>query len=139
MQTKITPAAKRALVVAHGYGLRIHVQRRHLIVEDGFGRQRRTRRYHRTQRLQRLVIIGRSGYVTLDALRFLHDTGAAFVHVDANGELIACSAAGGPDLAGLRRAQALAPDGPRACRSPARSSLRRSTVIGRCWTSCRPR
>jgi CRISPR-associated endonuclease Cas1 len=58
------------------------------------------------------VIIGRSGYVTLDALRWLHDTGAAFIHVDASGELIACSVAPGVDLAGLRRAQALAPDGP---------------------------
>jgi CRISPR-associated endonuclease Cas1 len=112
MQTKSTPTAKRGVVVAHGYGLRIHVERRHLIVEDGFGRQRRTRRYHRTDRLSRLVVIGRSGYVTLDALRFLHDTGAAFVHVDTSGELIACSVAAGVDLAGLRRAQALAADGP---------------------------
>jgi CRISPR-associated endonuclease Cas1 len=58
------------------------------------------------------VIIGRSGYVTLDALRWLHDTGAAFVHVDSSGELIAASVAPGVDLAGLRRAQALAADGP---------------------------
>jgi CRISPR-associated endonuclease Cas1 len=58
------------------------------------------------------VLIGRSGYVTLDALRWLHDTGSALVHVDANGELIACSVAAGVDLAGLRRAQALAGAGP---------------------------
>ena len=78
--------ARRAgagIVVAHGYGLSVRVERRHLTVEDGFGRQRRTRRFHRTGRLRRLVLIGRSGYVTLDALRWLHDTGAAFVHVDA--------------------------------------------------------
>lgn len=112
MQTKPTPAGKRVRVVAHGYGLRIYVERRHLIVEDGFGRQRRIRRFHRTDKLRRLVIIGQSGYVTLDALRFVHDTGAALVHLDTNGELIACSVAGGPDLAGLRRAQALAADGP---------------------------
>ena len=112
MQTKSTSTAKRGVVIAHGYGLRIHVKRRHLIIEDGFGRQRRTRRFHRTDRLRRLVIIGRSGYVTLDALRFVHDTRAALVHVDTDGELIACSVQGGPDLAGLRRAQALAPGGP---------------------------
>jgi CRISPR-associated endonuclease Cas1 len=99
------------IAVAHGYGLKIRVENRHLIVEDGFGRQRRTRRFHRTDGLRRLVIIGRSGYVTLDALRWLHDTGAASLHVDANGELIACSAVAGVDLAGLRRAQALAADG----------------------------
>ncbi len=112
MQTKTTPNAKGAVVTAHGYGLKVRVENRHLIVDDGFGRQRRTRRFHRTERLRRLVIIGRSGYVTLDALRFIHDTGAAFVHVDTSGELIACSVASGADLAGLRRAQALAADGP---------------------------
>jgi len=100
------------IVVAHGYGLSVRVERRHLTVEDGFGRQRRTRRYHRTDRLRRLVIIGRSGYVTLDALRWLTDTGAAFVHVDTSGKLIAATVADGADLAGLRRAQALAQDGP---------------------------
>src|SRR5262249_47981951 len=73
---------------------------------------RRTRRFHRTDRLRRLVLIGRDGYVTLDALRWLTDTGAAFLHVDASGELIAASVTPGADLAGLRRAQALAPDGP---------------------------
>jgi len=106
--------ARRAgagIVIAHGYGLSVGVERRHLTVEDGFGRHRRTRRYHRTDRLRRLVIIGQSGYMTLDALRWLHDTVAAFVHVDTSGELIAATVGDGADLAGLRRAQALAPDG----------------------------
>ena len=89
-----------AIVVARGYGLKLRVERRHLVIEDGFGRQRRTRRYHRTDRLRRLVLIGRDGYVTLDALRWLHDTGAAFVHVDASGELIAATVGAGADLAG---------------------------------------
>jgi CRISPR-associated endonuclease Cas1 len=98
--------------VAHGYRLKIRVENRHLIVEDGFGDQRRTRRFHRTRKLRRLVVIGRSGYVTFDALRWLHDTSAAFVHLDINGELTAASVATGPDLPGLRRAQAVAAGGP---------------------------
>ncbi|MGI8559465.1 MAG: CRISPR-associated endonuclease Cas1 [Solirubrobacteraceae bacterium] len=112
MQPQRTPPPRSGIAVAHGYGLKIHVEHRHLIVDDGFGRQRRTRRFHRTSKLRRLVIIGRSGYVTLDALRWLRDTGAALVHVDTSGELVAASIAAGADLAGLRRAQALAPDGP---------------------------
>jgi CRISPR-associated endonuclease Cas1 len=111
----VNPSRRRpdgALAIVHGYGIRVRVEKRHLTIDDGFCRQRRTRRYHRTDRLRRLVIIGRSGYITLDALRWLHDTRAAFVHVDVNGELIACSVAPGVDLAGLRRAQALAADGP---------------------------
>ncbi|MGH2842708.1 MAG: CRISPR-associated endonuclease Cas1, partial [Solirubrobacteraceae bacterium] len=107
--------ARRAgtgIVVAHGYGLKISVQHGHLVVEDGFGRQRRSRRYHRTDRLRRLVVIGRSGYVSLDALRWLKDTGAAFLHIDTDGQLIATSTRSGADLAGLRRVQALAPGTP---------------------------
>ena len=112
MRPQRTSAAKGGIITAHGYGLKVRVERRHLTVEDGFGRQRRTRRFHRTDKLRRLVIIGRSGYVTLDALRWLHDTRAAFLHVDASGELIAASVTAGPDFAALRRTQALAVDGP---------------------------
>jgi CRISPR-associated endonuclease Cas1 len=111
MRPQNTPPHKSGIVTAHGHGLKVRVENRHLIVEDGFGRQRRVRRLHRTDKLRRLVIIGRSGYVTLDALRWFHDAHAALVHLDINGELIACSVADSPDIAGLRRAQALAPDG----------------------------
>jgi len=112
MQPQRILAAKGGIITAHGFGLRVRVENRHLVVEDGFGRQRRTRRFHRTDRLRRLVLIGRSGYVSLNALRWLHDARAALVHVDVNGELIATSVASGPDFAGLGRAQALAADGP---------------------------
>ena len=113
MREQRTPTLKGGIAVAHGYGIKIHVHHRHLVVEDGLGRDRRKRRFHRaTGKLRRLVLIGRSGYITLDALRWLHDTGAALVHLDTNGDLIAASVANGPDLAGLRRTQALAADGP---------------------------
>ncbi|MGH2965989.1 MAG: CRISPR-associated endonuclease Cas1 [Solirubrobacterales bacterium] len=108
MQAQVS-APRDGLVVAYGYGVRIRLHRRHLVVEDGVGRRRRTRRYHRaTSRLKRLVLIGHTGYITLDALRWLRDVGAALVHVGADGELITTSTAAGPDLAPLRRAQALA-------------------------------
>src|SRR5262249_47448990 len=107
-----TEPVSRGICIAHGYGLKIYVHRGHLIVHDGIGRDRRTRRYHRvTSKLRRLVMLGHTGYITLDALRWLRDTGAALVHVDTNGELIAAPVAPGVDLAGLRRAQALAGDG----------------------------
>lgn len=109
MQAQPTGAAQNGLCVAHGYGLKIHVDRGHLIVHDGICDERRTRRYHRaTSKLRRLVVIGHSGYVTLDALRWLHDIGAALIHVDRDGKLITTSAPSGPGLASLRRAQALA-------------------------------
>ncbi|MGI8557669.1 MAG: CRISPR-associated endonuclease Cas1 [Solirubrobacteraceae bacterium] len=112
MHQQPTPTANSEIVVARGYSIKVRVENRHLILEDGIGRHRRTRRFHRTSKLLRLVLIGRSGYVTLDALRWLNDVGAAVVHLDTNGRLTATSTAKGADLAGLRRAQALAAGGP---------------------------
>lgn len=45
---------------------------------------------------------------TFDALRWIADVGAAFVQIDADGQLIASTHVRGPDLAALRRAQAIA-------------------------------
>ena len=113
MQPQRTPAAaKSGIVEARGFGVKIYVHHRHLVVEDGIGRDRRKRRFHpATGKLNRLVLISRSGYITFEALRWLHDTGSALIHLDTSGELIAASVANGPDLAALRRAQALAVTG----------------------------
>ena len=101
------------ICVARGYGLKIHVHRGHLVVEDGVGRDRHTRRYNRvTGKLDRLVVIGHTGYITLEALRWLRDVDAGMLHIDEDGRLVAASAAAGPDLAALRRAQAVAAETP---------------------------
>jgi CRISPR-associated endonuclease Cas1 len=102
-------AAANRIHVASGFGLKLFVDRGHLVVHDGIGRQRRTVRFNRaTSRLGRLVVLGHSGYMTLEALRWLRDVGAAFVHIDRDGKLVACTAGYGRDDARLRRAQALA-------------------------------
>ncbi len=112
MHQQPTPTANSGIVIARGYSIKVRVENHHLILEDGIGRHRRARRFHRTSKLRRLVLIGRSGYVTLDALRWLNDIGAAVVHLDTNGRVTVTSTAKGADLAGLRRAQALAAGGP---------------------------
>ncbi|HZO36732.1 MAG TPA: CRISPR-associated endonuclease Cas1 [Solirubrobacteraceae bacterium] len=97
------------VVVAAGYGLKIYVERGHLIIVDGAGRDRITRRYHRaTSKLRRVVVIGHDGYITLEAMRWIRDIGAAFVQVDTDGNLIALSAAARHHESKLRRAQVLA-------------------------------
>jgi CRISPR-associated endonuclease Cas1 len=109
MQTQATEPAHNGICVAHGYGIKITVHRGHLTVHDGIGRNRQTRRYHRaTSKLRRLVLIGHTGYITLDALRWLHDIGAALIQVDVDAQLITTSTVRGPGHAALRRAQALA-------------------------------
>ncbi len=94
------------IVVAAGYGLKIYVDRGHLVIHDGVGRQRQTVRLARaTSGLQRLVVIGHSGFVTLEALRWVRDVGAAFVQIDSDAEVIAVSSAERSHKSALRRAQ----------------------------------
>jgi CRISPR-associated protein Cas1 len=111
MPAQRSSALRGGIVVARGFGIKIHVYRKHLVIEDGIGRDRQTRRLHRTSKLRRLVLIGHTGYITLDALRWLHDVGAALVHIDADGQLLTASTPRGRNLPALRRAQALAASG----------------------------
>lgn len=99
------------LVIVAGYGLKIYVQRGHLIIEDGAGRRRKTRRFNRaTGGLCRVVVLGHDGYITLEALHWLREVDAAFVQLDHHGKVIVQSAAWGADYAKLRRSQATAVD-----------------------------
>jgi len=94
--------------VADGWGLKIYVNQGHLIIEDGIGRSRRTRRYHKaTSDLIRLVILGHSGFVTFEAQRWLHDAKISVIHIDTDGTILT-TAGQGSDNPALRRAQALA-------------------------------
>lgn len=99
----------QGVLVLTGYGLHIGIERGHLVWSDGVGRQRRQGRLNRaTCGLKRLVVIGHAGTVTLEALRWLHDVGASFVQLDADGTVIVANGAAGLDDPRLRRAQALA-------------------------------
>src|SRR5215212_6170717 len=82
------------IVVASGFGLKIYVERGRLVVHDGLGRNRRTLRLARaTSGLERLVVIGHTGYITLEALRWIRDIGASLVQIGPDGEVIATSSA----------------------------------------------
>jgi len=98
-----------AVCVAHGFAVRVSVDRGRLLVRDGIGRAPRTRTYGRAiPGLKRLVLIGHSGFVTLEAVRWLADLEIGFVHLARDGRLLAASAGMGLDDPRLRRAQALA-------------------------------
>ena len=92
----------------YGYGLRLAVERGHLIAEDGIAGERRIGRFARVgSGIRRVVVLGSSGTVSLDALRWLHETGAAFVQIAASGELIASGTPHALTDVRLRRAQAM--------------------------------
>ena len=95
--------------VVDGYGIKISVERGQLHISDGTGRNRRHLRIGRAERkLTRLVLVGHTGFITIDALRWLNDTDAAFVHID-EGRLLTTTAPRGTTDGRLRRAQALLP------------------------------
>jgi CRISPR-associated protein Cas1 len=100
---------RRGVLTLFGYGIRVHLDRGHLIVEDGIGARRRRARLPRVGHgLRRLVVIGSDGMVSLSAIRWLADQKAAFVMLNRNGSVLVASGPPGPRDARLRRAQALA-------------------------------
>jgi CRISPR-associated endonuclease Cas1 len=101
----------RGVCVAQGYGTYILVEHKQLVVRDGTGRAPRERLYGRaTGRLRRLVVLGHSGSITFEAIRWLSDVGAGYVQIDADGTVLAAAGPLGTDRPSLRRAQAVALD-----------------------------
>jgi CRISPR-associated endonuclease Cas1 len=100
---------KSGVLVLSGYGIRVQVNAGHLLLDDGIADERRTIRLPRVNHgLKRLVMIGSDGFITLEALRWLADQGAAFVMLDRRGKVLAVTGPVSPSDAKLRRAQALA-------------------------------
>lgn len=100
---------RRGVVVLYGYGTSIRVERGHLIVEDGVGSDRYKGRFPRVGHgLERLVIVGADGLVSLSALRWLADQNVSFVMLERDGTVLATTGPVRPSDIRLRRAQALA-------------------------------
>ncbi len=98
-----------------GYGISVRVERGHLVYEDGVGSIRHKGRLARVRHgLQRLVIVGNDGAVSLAALRWLADQDAAFVMLERNGTVLATTGPVRASDAHLRRSQALAPQSGKA-------------------------
>jgi len=102
-------APRHGVVTLFGYGIQVRVDRGHLILEDGIGAERYQARFPRVgHNLQRLVVVGSDGMVSLAALRWLADQDASFVMLERDGSVIATTGPVRPSDAKLRRAQALA-------------------------------
>ena len=100
---------KSGVLVLNGHGIRVQVNAGHLLLHDGIADERRTIRLPRVGHgLRRLVMIGSDGFITLEALRWLADQGAAFVMLDRRGKVLAVTGPVSPSDAKLRRSQALA-------------------------------
>jgi CRISPR-associated endonuclease Cas1 len=105
----VSPIGKQGVLTVWGYGIRVQVNGGHLLLHDGIADERRTIRLPRVNHgLKRLVMIGSDGFITLEALRWLADQGAAFVMLDRRGKVLAVTGPVSPSDAKLRRTQALA-------------------------------
>lgn len=100
---------EHGVITLYGYNSSASVDRGHLVLNDGVGMNRRQGRFPRVRHgLKRLVVIGSTGMITFEALRWLSDQDAAFVMLDRDGSVLAVSGPTGPSDARLRRAQSLA-------------------------------
>ncbi len=103
----LTP--RHGTLTLNGYGITVCVDRGHLTLKDGIGKDRREARFPRVGHgLRRLIVIGSDGIVSLAALRWLADQDAAFVMLDRDGSVLATTGPVRPSDARLRRTQALA-------------------------------
>jgi len=97
------------VAVLTGYGLRLAVERGRLMAEDGVGTTRRKGQFARVgSGLKRIVVVGHSGTVSLDALQWMRGINAPFIHINNDGELVSVGLAPQPNDVRLRRCQALA-------------------------------
>jgi CRISPR-associated endonuclease Cas1 len=105
------------VVTVHGYGIRVRIADGHLVISDGIGRHRRERRWPKADRtLQRIVITGPDGYISLEALQWCSEHGITVATANPHGELVAHHATSDRAAdAKMIRTQALAgTDGPLA-------------------------
>src|SRR4051794_40032047 len=105
--------SKDGTLFISGFATSLSVRHNQLVVKTGEGRNIEQARFARASRprLKRLVVYGKGGYVTFEALALLDQIGCSFAHITRDGSLVVASAAVAPGQGALRRAQASATDG----------------------------
>ena len=107
----LTHYLRRAAFASRAATIKVFVQRGQLVVEDGIGRDRRRRAFNRaTHGISRLLVLGSDGFISLEAIRWLHRLGIALVHLDRDGNILATSSPRSGNVR-LRRLQAAAGGG----------------------------
>jgi CRISPR-associated endonuclease Cas1 len=97
------------VLVLFGYPIEVFVERGHLILRDGIGPDRRHFRLSRVgHNLQRLVILGAHGFISLSALEWLSNQKVSFSMLERDGQLLAATGPVYASDARLRRSQSLA-------------------------------
>lgn len=86
--TQFDLRVNNSVLVLRGQGVKISVKSGHLICEDTFRGINRKGRFNRaTCGIQRLVILGYNGFITLDAIDWLTGVGASLMYITRNATL----------------------------------------------------
>jgi CRISPR-associated endonuclease Cas1 len=105
--TRLSP--HHGVITLFGYGIEVRVERGHLVLKDGVGHERREGRFARVNHgIQRLVVIGADGVISLSAIQWLADQRASFVMLNRDGSVLAVTGPVSASDARLRRAQSCA-------------------------------
>ena len=100
---------RNGVLVIDGFGIGLKIHRGHLVAEDGVGRMRRTRRFPKAGHgLDRVVLLGTSGYISLEAINWLDRLNIPLMHITADGRPVLSTTNVGLRNAKLRRAQSQA-------------------------------
>src|SRR3954464_3465126 len=77
-----------------GFATSLSVRHNQLLVRSGEGRSIQQARFPRANRprLKRLVVYGKGGYMTFEALALLDQIGCSFANITRDGSLVAASA-----------------------------------------------
>lgn len=105
----LSPSRDGVLFVS-GFATSLRVERGHLVIRSGEGRNILEGRFSRVSRprIRRVLIYGRGGFTTWSALEWIDSVGASFALVSRDGRVVASSAEAGPNQPALRRAQVAA-------------------------------
>jgi CRISPR-associated endonuclease Cas1 len=104
-----TLQVRAGVLVVDGLGISTRVLYGKLCVEDGIGAHRRSIALDRAGcGLERLVLLGKTGTLTLESLAWLRAIGAALVQLSADGQVLTHSVPFGYEGHPIRRSQALA-------------------------------
>jgi CRISPR-associated endonuclease Cas1 len=104
------PVSRAGIILAEGFGLKVRVHHGILVVEDDEGQHgRRAQLVRSSARGTRVLLLGRAGYVSVEALRWMAEAGAGFALIDAAaGRVVTSGESGSTRIPALRRAQARA-------------------------------
>ncbi|MDX2059498.1 MAG: CRISPR-associated endonuclease Cas1 [Gemmatimonadales bacterium] len=97
------------VLILRGFSLSLRVNRGHLVIEDeSLGVRRLTRLSRIDREVRRLIVVGSSGAITLDAIKWLDGVGLPLIHLHPDGRVLMVAAPSAAHRPPVRRAQALA-------------------------------